>query len=119
MHTRLERDYRFEAAHFLPKVPPGHKCGKMHGHSYLVRVAIEGEIGSETGWLIDFADLDAVVKPVIERLDHQTLDDAAGCFDVLHPPIAATIIATITATTSTTNPCVRMRRAYHAPAARS
>ena len=78
MQTRLERDYRFEAAHFLPKVPPGHKCGKLHGHSYLVRVAIEGEIGAATGWLLDFADLDVVVKPLIERLDHQTLNEVAG-----------------------------------------
>lgn len=78
MKTRLERDYRFEAAHFLPKVPVGHKCGKLHGHSYLVRVAIEGDIGEETGWLLDFSDLDVFVKPLVERLDHQTLNEIPG-----------------------------------------
>src|SRR6187551_942352 len=49
MRTRLERSYRFEAAHFLPKVPPGHKCARMHGHSYQIDVVIEGEIDSERG----------------------------------------------------------------------
>ena len=42
MRTRLERTYRFEAAHQLPEVPPGHECARMHGHSYLVEVVIEG-----------------------------------------------------------------------------
>lgn len=78
MRTRLERDYRFEAAHFLPKVPAGHKCGKLHGHSYLIRVTIEGPIDPETGWLMDFAELDAVVRPLIERLDHHTLNEVGG-----------------------------------------
>ena len=44
MSTRLERSYRFEAAHFLPKVPAGHKCARMHGHSYRIEIAIEGEL---------------------------------------------------------------------------
>ena len=75
MRTRLERTYRFEAAHFLPKVPPGHKCARMHGHSYQVDVAIEGEIGGETGWLMDFSDIDEHVMPLIKKLDHQVLNE--------------------------------------------
>ena len=75
MRTRLERTYRFEAAHFLPRVPPGHKCARMHGHSYQIDVAIEGEIGEETGWLMDFSDIDEHVTPLIRRLDHHVLNE--------------------------------------------
>ncbi|HSD90919.1 MAG TPA: 6-carboxytetrahydropterin synthase QueD, partial [Kofleriaceae bacterium] len=75
MRTRLERTYRFEAAHFLPKVPPGHKCARMHGHSYQIDVIIEGEIGQETGWVMDFADIDEHVTPLVRRLDHHVLNE--------------------------------------------
>jgi 6-pyruvoyltetrahydropterin/6-carboxytetrahydropterin synthase len=78
MKTRLQRDYRFEAAHFLPKVPPGHKCARMHGHSYAVTVAIEGEIDPDTGWLIDFAEIDERVGPVIRLIDHRVLNEIDG-----------------------------------------
>ena len=78
MRTRLARDFRFEAAHFLPAVPPGHKCARMHGHSYAVTIAVEGEIDPTTGWLIDFAEIDDRVAPVIRALDHQVLNEIDG-----------------------------------------
>src|SRR3954464_13790341 len=78
MRTRLERSYRFEAAHFLPKVPPGHKCARMHGHSYAVDVVVEGEVDPERGWLIDFAEIDEHAMPVMRELDHQVLNEVAG-----------------------------------------
>jgi 6-pyruvoyltetrahydropterin/6-carboxytetrahydropterin synthase len=78
MRTRLERTFRFEAAHFLPKVPEGHKCRRMHGHSYQVEVAIEGNIDPELGWLIDFAEIDEKVSPLIRRLDHHVLNEIEG-----------------------------------------
>jgi len=78
MRTRLERSYRFEAAHFLPKVPPGHKCARMHGHSYLVEIAIEGDVDPELGWLMDFAEIDEHVNPLVRQLDHQVLNEIEG-----------------------------------------
>ncbi|HEY1550170.1 MAG TPA: 6-carboxytetrahydropterin synthase QueD [Kofleriaceae bacterium] len=78
MRTRLERLYRFEAAHFLPKVPAGHKCARMHGHSYEIEIAIEGEIEPERGWLMDFAAIDEHVIPIIKQLDHQVLNEIEG-----------------------------------------
>lgn len=78
MPMRLERSYRFEAAHFLPKVPPGHKCARMHGHSYLVEIAIEGDIDAERGWVMDFAEIDEHVAPLVRRLDHQVLNEVDG-----------------------------------------
>ena len=75
---RLERSYRFEAAHFLPRVPPGHKCARMHGHSYRIDVAIEGEIDSDRGWVMDFAEIDDQVAPLVRMLDHQVLNEVEG-----------------------------------------
>ncbi len=71
----LERLYEFEAAHRLPHVPAGHKCGVMHGHSYRVTVVVRGPVDPVAGWVCDFAEIDAVAKPIIARLDHSTLND--------------------------------------------
>ena len=78
MRTRLERTYRFEAAHFLPRVPEGHKCARMHGHSYRVEVVIEGDVDPERGWVMDFAEIDEHVMPLVRRLDHQVLNEVPG-----------------------------------------
>jgi 6-pyruvoyltetrahydropterin/6-carboxytetrahydropterin synthase len=78
MRTRLERTYQFEAAHFLPKVPPGHKCARMHGHSYRIDVAIEGEIDVELGWLVDLAVIDEHAARLVNQLDHQVLNEIEG-----------------------------------------
>lgn len=78
MRTRLERLYRFEAAHFLPKVPTGHKCARMHGHSYQIQLAIEGEIDAELGWVMDFSAIDVHAQPLVKLLDHQILNEVDG-----------------------------------------
>lgn len=71
----LRRTYTFEAAHRLPLVCEGHKCGRMHGHSYRVTVVVRGPVDPATGWVCDFAEIDAAAKPIIARLDHSTLND--------------------------------------------
>ncbi|RMH44314.1 MAG: 6-carboxytetrahydropterin synthase QueD [Deltaproteobacteria bacterium] len=78
MRCELVCDYKFEAAHRLPKVPPDHKCARMHGHSYEVQVTVAGEVDPEFGWLVDFAEIDAVVRPLIAQLDHRVLNDIDG-----------------------------------------
>ncbi len=72
------KKFTFEAAHRLPNVPDGHKCARVHGHSYAVTVYLTGPVGETTGWVMDFADLTAAVKPVLERLDHYYLNDVDG-----------------------------------------
>jgi 6-pyruvoyltetrahydropterin/6-carboxytetrahydropterin synthase len=74
MIATLSRDYTFEAAHWLPLVPEGHKCKAVHGHSYRVTVLVRGPVGT-LGWVCDFAEIDAVARPIIARLDHSTLND--------------------------------------------
>jgi 6-pyruvoyltetrahydropterin/6-carboxytetrahydropterin synthase len=67
-----------EAAHRLPNVPPGHKCERLHGHSYRVEVHVSGLVGSETGWVIDFADIQKAFLPLFEQLDHHYLNEIEG-----------------------------------------
>ena len=72
------KEFSFEAAHLLPNVPPGHKCGRLHGHTFYVTLYINGEPGDTTGWLMDFAEIKAIFKPVYDRLDHYYLNDIEG-----------------------------------------
>lgn len=75
---RIFKDFHFEAAHRLPNVPDGHKCARLHGHSFQVRVTVDGPVGDRSGWVMDFAELSGVVKPVVDELDHRYLNDLDG-----------------------------------------
>lgn len=75
---RIGVDIGFEAAHLLPNVPAGHKCGRLHGHNYRVRIEFDGQVDPVTGWVLDFAIVDALAAPLIEQLDHHYLNDVAG-----------------------------------------
>ena len=70
--------FTLEAAHRLPNVPPGHKCARLHGHSFRVEIHVSGEIDPQTGWVMDFADLKAAYKPLYEQLDHHDHNDIEG-----------------------------------------
>jgi 6-pyruvoyltetrahydropterin/6-carboxytetrahydropterin synthase len=72
------KDYTFEAAHRLPNVPVGHKCARLHGHSFHLAVHVSGSVGEQSGWVIDFADISTVVNPLIARLDHYYLNEIPG-----------------------------------------
>lgn len=77
--VEIVKEYRFEAAHRLPHVPDGHKCSRLHGHSFLFELKLYGEVDPCTGWLVDFGDISTVVKPLIEKyLDHHYLNDVPG-----------------------------------------
>jgi 6-pyruvoyltetrahydropterin/6-carboxytetrahydropterin synthase len=74
----LYKIFTVEAAHLLPHLPDGHKCRRLHGHSFRIEVRIEGELDEKLGWVMDFAAISEVVKPVIEELDHHYLNDIPG-----------------------------------------
>jgi len=69
----LYKDFSFDAAHYLTKVPANHKCAVMHGHTYHLRVWIKGTI-NEAGWVMDFAELKAAVQDTLAKIDHQCLN---------------------------------------------
>jgi 6-pyruvoyltetrahydropterin/6-carboxytetrahydropterin synthase len=72
------REFTFEAAHRLTGVPEGHKCARLHGHSYRVTVHVEGPVGEETGWVMDFGEIKAAFAPLYDQLDHRYLNEVAG-----------------------------------------
>jgi len=76
--VRLVREFRFEAAHRLPAAPQGHKCSRLHGHSFRVEVVCEGEVDEDTGWLVDFAEIKREFAPLHEVLDHRYLNEIDG-----------------------------------------
>jgi 6-pyruvoyltetrahydropterin/6-carboxytetrahydropterin synthase len=70
--------FHIEAAHRLPNVPEGHKCARLHGHSFKVELVVSGELGADTGWVMDFADVKRAFQPLYDRLDHHYLNDIEG-----------------------------------------
>jgi len=78
MRVQLSRSFTFEAAHALPTFPEGHKCRRLHGHSFRVEVRVEGEVDQQRGYLIDYGDIKAACEPVRARLDHYYLNEIEG-----------------------------------------
>ena len=74
----LYKEFSFEAAHRLPHVPAGHKCGRLHGHSFRVTLYVEGPVDALTGWVIDYAEIKNAFAPTLERLDHHYLNEIDG-----------------------------------------
>lgn len=69
---RVEKEYKFEAAHILPRHKG--KCSNLHGHSWRVSLEIHGPVNKETGFVVDFGDIDDYIMPVINRFDHKLLN---------------------------------------------
>ncbi|MCL7960841.1 MAG: 6-carboxytetrahydropterin synthase QueD [marine benthic group bacterium] len=72
------KEFSFDAAHLLPNVPEGHKCRRLHGHTYTVRIYVRGEPDENVGWIVDFADIKEAFDPIRERLDHYYLNEIEG-----------------------------------------
>jgi 6-pyruvoyltetrahydropterin/6-carboxytetrahydropterin synthase len=74
----LYKEFSFDSAHYLPNVPKGHKCREIHGHTYSLKVFVEGEVIPQYGWVLDYNDLKKAVEPVIKRIDHTLLNNIPG-----------------------------------------
>jgi 6-pyruvoyltetrahydropterin/6-carboxytetrahydropterin synthase len=78
MRLSLSKNFHFEAAHWLPTFPEGHKCRRLHGHSFRFDVVVEGEVDPAKGYLIDYGDIKAATEPIVKRLDHYYLNEIEG-----------------------------------------
>ena len=79
MRVELVKEFTFEAAHRLPQAPTGHKCTRLHGHSFRVCITVQGEVDPDTGWLIDYGEIKKVVQPLLDKhLDHAYLNEVEG-----------------------------------------
>lgn len=74
----IYKEFSFEAAHLLPNVPAGHKCGRLHGHSFRIELRLRGAVDERAGWIRDFADVKFAFKPIEDQLDHSYLNDIPG-----------------------------------------
>ena len=74
----IYKTFTFDSAHFLPNVPDGHKCKAMHGHTYQLTGFLEGELEPKLDWVVDFAELKNVVKPILDTVDHKLINALAG-----------------------------------------
>lgn len=74
----IYKEFQFEAAHLLPNVPADHKCRRLHGHSFRVAVHVAGPVDPTVGWVMDFADIGAACRPIVEALDHRYLNEIEG-----------------------------------------
>ena len=72
------KEFTIEAAHRLPNVPPGHKCARLHGHTFHIQVHVTGPLDPHLGWIIDFSDIKAAFKPIEEEIDHRYLNEIEG-----------------------------------------
>jgi 6-pyruvoyltetrahydropterin/6-carboxytetrahydropterin synthase len=72
------REFTFEAAHRLTNVPPGHKCSRLHGHSFRAEVHVRGEVAEEAGWVMDFQEIRDAFAPLHSQLDHHYLNEVEG-----------------------------------------
>lgn len=75
---QIYKEFIFEAAHRLPNVPEGHKCARLHGHSWKGGIYVEGELDPHTGWIMDYAEIKSVFDPIYDQLDHHYLNDIDG-----------------------------------------
>lgn len=76
--TTIRKEFTFEAAHRLPNVPAGHKCARLHGHSYRVTLHVSGPVDQHMGWIIDFGDMTDAWRPLHAILDHHYLNEISG-----------------------------------------
>jgi 6-pyruvoyltetrahydropterin/6-carboxytetrahydropterin synthase len=72
------KEFTFEAAHRLPGVPEGHKCARLHGHSFRIELHLTGPVQEQTGWVMDFGDIKSAFQPLYEQLDHHYLNEIGG-----------------------------------------
>jgi 6-pyruvoyltetrahydropterin/6-carboxytetrahydropterin synthase len=72
------KEFTIEAAHRLPNVPPGHKCARLHGHSFHISIHVRGPVDPQLGWVIDFADIKRAFEPIEETIDHNYLNEVEG-----------------------------------------
>ena len=78
MRIALRKTFDIQSAHWLPTFPEDHKCRRLHGHSFIIDVVVEGDVHLDKGYLLDYGDIKAAIAPIKEQLDHRLLNDIEG-----------------------------------------
>jgi 6-pyruvoyltetrahydropterin/6-carboxytetrahydropterin synthase len=72
------KEFSIEAAHWLPNVPEGHKCRRLHGHSFHIEIHVAGPLDERLGWVMDFGDIKDAFRCIEDQLDHRCLNEVPG-----------------------------------------
>lgn len=78
MQVTLTREFTFDAAQSVTCFPEGHKCRRVHGHGFKLRISVTGEVNPATGLFYDHAEIKRQVRPLLDLVDHNYLNDVEG-----------------------------------------
>jgi 6-pyruvoyltetrahydropterin/6-carboxytetrahydropterin synthase len=78
MKFELKQHFQIESARFLPHLEKSHPCARMHGHSFKIVLTLIGEADAKLGWVIDYNEIQAKMKPILEKIDHRVLNEVEG-----------------------------------------
>ncbi len=73
MQATISKDFEFSASHTLSGLDDGHKCSRLHGHNYIIRISLIGYV-IEPGFVVDYSDLNFVKDIIDKNFDHQNLN---------------------------------------------
>lgn len=89
MKFELVQHFRVESARSLPYLPSGHPCSRVHGHSFKVSLSIVGDLDARIGWVMDYNDIEKLVRPILNHIDHRLLNEVPGLENPTSEYIAA------------------------------
>ena len=72
------KTFAVEAARSLPHLPDDHPCKRIHGHSFKITITVNGQINEDTGFVMDFSEIESVFSPIHEMIDHAYLNEIKG-----------------------------------------
>ncbi|RYZ65019.1 MAG: 6-carboxytetrahydropterin synthase [Proteobacteria bacterium] len=78
MKFELKQHFQIESSRFLPNLEKSHPCSRMHGHSFKIILTLVGEADARLAWVIDYNDIQSRMKPILDRIDHRTLNEVPG-----------------------------------------
>lgn len=77
---RIDKRFEFSASHQLSHLPDGHKCKRLHGHTYTVEIILQSEQVNSDGFIIDYGELTPLKSFIDTHLDHRHLNEALPCY---------------------------------------
>ena len=78
MNYELKQHFQIESARFLPYLPASHPCSRTHGHSFKIILTLVGSLDQKVGWVMDYNEIGAVMKPLLNEIDHRVLNEVPG-----------------------------------------
>ena len=70
--------FSIESARALKHLEDGHPCKNLHGHSFKIKITVDGAVNTDTGFVIDFNDIDIAFQPILKIIDHSYLNNIKG-----------------------------------------